>query len=113
MFDHLYGKAGTLLPSPETLLWVAAYQILGSYWCFIRTPPKPVAKQKKQLAFSENTTGAVSAQTKTVLFLHQSGICSSDSRNFEHVTARHPRKFYTFFTLRFPAIAIEVVDAIQ
>ena len=113
MFDHLYGKTGSLLPSPKALLWVAANKILGSYWRFIRTPSKPVVKQKKQLAFAENTTCVVSVKTKTGLFLHQSGICSSVSRNFEDMTARHPRKFYTFFTLRFPAIAIEEVEAMQ
>ena len=51
MFDHLYDKARTLLPSPETLVWVAAKKILDSYWRFSRTPPKPVVKPKKQLPF--------------------------------------------------------------
>jgi len=116
-FEHLlYGKTGTLPPSPETLLWVTANKIIGSYWRFIRIPaPKPVAKKKKQLAFAENTTGAVSAKTKMGLFLHQAGICSSDTRNFEdvtarhpqNVTARHPQKYYTFFTLRIPAIGTD------
>ena len=63
-FDDLYGTAGTLLPSPETFLWVAANTLLGSFWRFGTVPPKPALKAKK-LAFAEGTTGAVSATTKT------------------------------------------------
>ena len=104
-FEPFYfPKTGNLLSNVETLVWFAANTILGSTWCLNIIPQrqltkkvKPIAKACKSIAFAPDT---ITAKTLTGTFLHRNGVCSSDSRNCEDVTAGFPRTIYTFFTIR-------------